>query len=751
MRDYCLGKCMRQNRFLHILSLLIILTVSLLTFLGMQTRQAETMAMTPTFEADFTVYPDGWVSIDGLVNQTVYSYPYSPPQPTGYTTLEFGWDGSLGASVRSMYTLPNETVAEFPLNATTLSVHSKKVGDTLTSQVNATVVIPPVIEEWSPLSMTDLSLVSECEAGEINGNLTVIVAGYPASTIDFSGNATQLSFVGEATIPFVSFQGFEINRSVVEESLNFFVENFIGQGPYSLWNLTEGLAECPSELFSNVTTFYDNYASVSFEMQIQGNLTSLAGKLLVSSSYYPWGYPYAFPPEVEAMINRFLDSALDRVQRDVVQMTYTYSDRKLVFKESTTVIAAGFREYIDDIGDILTSIPDMPSGMDTLIDILLTETYASIESYEFSATYSLVGEFVKEGRITCALDVVFSGDLNEEINFIRAKAVSYYLATMPTGYPVPWQLEFINSTSVDIGSLKLSYNISTSSVLMGWQNLRVHPPREILNATHFRVSRVFNLTKPTYGLEVQGRITVSAGSNITHTVSIVRPSSVSVPDSVVEGEMMVWENQTLSSIEDLVFRIESVVEGSYSAGVIDNPGEVTEESPFIIDATNEANATLTITSISSPATIVVRNQTDVDVAEPSPGSLLLLGNYIEIVCEEGVAVNATIRIDYSPEDLAEAGLDENTLRIYYWDAGVEEWVGVETYLNAEEHYAWAVIDHFSTWGLFGQLITPFWMQWWFYAIVGVVVVVAMVLVFVSLRRRRSLTPEISGVTGETEE
>lgn len=742
---------MKQKRFLHSISLLIVLAASLLTFLGMQTHQAETQAMTPTVEADFTVYPDGWVSIDGLVNQPVYTYQYSPPQPTGYTTLEFGWDGSLEASVRSRYTLPKEIVTQFPLNSTTLSVQSKKVGDTLTSQVNATVVIPPVIEEWSPLSMADLSLVSECETGEIDGNVTVIVAGYPASTIDFFGNATQLSFVGEATIPFVSFQGFEINRSVVEESLNFFVENFIGQGPYSLWNLTEGLAECPSELFSNVTTFYDNYASVSFEMQIQGNLTSLVGKLLVSLSYYPWGYPYSYPPEVEAMIYRFLDSALDRVQRDVVQMTYTYSDRKLVFRESTTAVAAGFKEDIGDISGFLTSIPGIPSGMDTLIDILLTETYASIESYEFSATYSLVGEFVKEGRIMCSLDVVFSGDLNEEVNFIKAKVVSYYFATMPTGYPVPWQLGFMNSTLVDVDNLKLSYNISTSSVLMGWKNLRVCPPRETLNATHFRVSRIFNLTKPTYGLEMQGRITVSAGCNVTHTVSIVRPSSVPDPDSVVDGEMMVWENQTLSGIQDLVFKIESVIEGSYCVGVIENPEEVTEESPFIIDAASEANVTLKIISISSPATIVIRNHTDVGVVEPPPSSLLLLGNYIEIVGEDGVAVNATIQIDYSLEELAAAGLDESALRIYYWDAGVGEWVEVETYLNAEEHYAWAVIDHFSIWGLFGQLSTPFWMQWWFYAIMGVVVVAVLALVFVSLRRRKSPTPEISDVSGGTGE
>ncbi len=747
---------MRQNRILQVISLIVILIPSFLIFFGVQTRQAKSESLTPLPEVKFMVYPDGWISIDGLVNQTVDPLPFSSPQPTGYSTLEFGWDGSPKASLRSTLTLPNETVADFPLNSTTLSIHTKKVGDILSSQLDATVILPPAIEEvLDPLSSTDLSLVSEYEAGEINGNITVIVVGYPASTINFFGNVTQLKLEGGVSVPFITVQGTVIDRTLVEEFLNY-VDNFLGRGPNSLWNLTEGLVECPSELFSNVVTYYPTYASISFEMQILGNFTSYASKMLTSLAYSSLLGGMYSPSEVDAletMMYEFLSSSLDRVQRDVIQMAYTYSDRKLVLKESTTTVTTGFKE---DIGDVLSSIPslfsEMNVSMEELMDTLLTETYASVKSFEFSAEYSLVGAPVKEGRVTCDLDVVFSGDLNEEINFMTSDLVGYSLTMMPQGYPVPWQLELINSTLMDVGRLKLSVDISESSVLVGWENLKVLPPREVLNATHFGLDKFFNVTNSTNGAEIRALITVLAGSNFTHKVSLVRPSSVPVPDAATGSEIMVWENETLSSLQDLVFVIESAIAGNYSVVVIDDPREVSEESPIIVDATNEANVTLTVTSISSPATIIVRNQTD--VGKPAPGSLLLLGNYIEITSDEGVTVNATIRIDYSPEQLAEAGLDEGTLTIYYWDESVGEWVDVETHLNTEEHYAWAVIDHFSIWALFGELIAaPFWMQWWFYALIGGILAVFVGgLILVSRRRGKASTSEVSDVpSGETGE
>jgi len=730
---------MNKGKKLHIAGLMFILTVSLLPFFGAETHPVKAQlipAPTTKMETKFIVYPDGWVSTGALINQTVPSYPqYGPPPPTGYATLKFGWDGLLKASVDSVYTLPKENVKDFPLNSTTLSIHARKLGDTVTSQINATVTMPSSVRSAFPFNMTDLSLVSDYQAGKINGNLTIIVAGYPAGPIDFSGNRTHISLTGTAIVPFLSFQGVTIDRTMVVQVLNYLILNFTGRDPGSLWDVTDGVAEISS--FSNTTTFNDNYASVSFEMQIQGDFIGSLSKL---------PFPIFGVPVPESLMAKALNSTLDKVQRDTVQLAYTYSDGKLVYKETTIVTTTDFTE---DLQDILTSIPDMPYSLKALIDALLGKIYASIDSAELSATYSLVGEFVKEGRITFALDMTFGGDLNEELNYIRAKVLSYYMATLPTWVPVPWQSTFINETLVDVGRLKLSFNVTTSSVVLGWENLRVLPPKDVINATHFKLKRFFNLTyaPPTY--ETPVKITVEGGNNVTHTVSLYRPSNVPAPNSATNSKTMVWENQTLSGIQDLTFKIEPVITGPLAAGTITNPALVTEANPFTIDASEEAMTTLIINSISAPATIIVRNQTEAPGVMSAPATFSMLGTYVEVLSSEEVDVNATIRINYTPEQLAAAGIDESTLKIHYWDADLEDWVEVDTQVNAEEHYAWATIDHFNIWGLFGQPVAPFWTQWWFYAIIGVVIVVV-AGAFILMRKQKTAVHKTPEVTSETD-
>jgi len=736
---------MNKGKKLHIAGLMFILTVSLLPFFGAETHPVKAQlipAPTTKMETKFIVYPDGWVSTGALINQTVPSYPqYGPPPPTGYATLKFGWDGLLKASMDSVYTLPKENVKDFPLNSTTLSIHARKLGDTVTSQLNATVTMPSSVKSAFPFNMTDLSLVSDYQAGKINGNLTIIVVGYPTGTIDFSGNKTHIRLTGTAIVPFLSFQDVTIDRTMVIQALNYMV-NLTGRGPGSLWDVTDGLMEATS--FSDTTTFNDDYASVLFEMQIEGDLIALLSKLPMS---FFMGYPY--PPEMdgvlESLMYKALNFTLSRIQRDTVQLAYTYSDGKLVYKETTIATTTDFTE---DLQDILTSIPDMPSSLEALIDALLGKIYASIDSAELSATYSLVGEFVKGGRITFALDMTFGGDLDEELNYIRAKVLSYYMATLPTGVPVPW-LTFINETLVDVGNLKLSFNVTTSSVVFGWENLRVLPPRDVINATHFKLKRFFNLTyaPPTY--ETPVKITVEGGDNVTHTVSLYRPSNVPAPNSTTNSKTMVWENQTLSGIQDLTFKIEPVITGPLAAGTIINPALVTEANPFTIDASEEAMTTLTINSISAPVTIVVKNQTEAPGVMPAPATFSMLGTYVEIISTEEVDVNATIRINYTPEQLTAAGVDESMLKIYYWDADLEDWVEVDTQVNTEEHYAWATIDHFSIWGLFGQPVAPFWTQWWFYAIIGVVIVVV-AGAFILMRKQKMAVHKTPEVTSETD-
>lgn len=66
--------------------------------------------------------------------------------------------------------------------------------------------------------------------------------------------------------------------------------------------------------------------------------------------------------------------------------------------------------------------------------------------------------------------------------------------------------------------------------------------------------------------------------------------------------------------------------------------------------------------------------------------------------------SATINISYTDAEVSAAGLDENTLRLYFFNSTSNGWIafnppkgGVDTANN----YVWAITNHFSTWGIFG--------------------------------------------------
>jgi len=204
---------------------------------------------------------------------------------------------------------------------------------------------------------------------------------------------------------------------------------------------------------------------------------------------------------------------------------------------------------------------------------------------------------------------------------------------------------------------------------------------------------------------------------------------------------MVWNNQTLSNLKDLIFNIRS--EAGVAVFDIANPELVSAEDPFIIDARETAAAMLFIIQISKPVTIIIRNVTaPPEGVGPPPGRFKVLGNYVEIIASEtGISVNATIRIYYTPEQLEAAGLDEDTLEIHYWDATLDEWVAVESHVNTTEHYVWAIIDHFSLWVIMGKPPSPsIWTQLWFWALIGCIIVVVVAATLYVVRRKRQPSP-----------
>jgi hypothetical protein len=130
--------------------------------------------------------------------------------------------------------------------------------------------------------------------------------------------------------------------------------------------------------------------------------------------------------------------------------------------------------------------------------------------------------------------------------------------------------------------------------------------------------------------------------------------------------------------------------------------DVKNETDTILDifiTQNLTNVMINITTYDAPIV-----QTAFGVAE--------LNKYIAIEASPELADNLSwvmIKMYYTDAEVAAAGLDESTLRIYYYNATDDSW---EAYnpprggVNTAENYVWANATHFSLWGIFGSVPTP---------------------------------------------
>jgi hypothetical protein len=160
----------------------------------------------------------------------------------------------------------------------------------------------------------------------------------------------------------------------------------------------------------------------------------------------------------------------------------------------------------------------------------------------------------------------------------------------------------------------------------------------------------------------------------------------------------------------------------------------------MVNASKEAATLLTISLISSPVTVIIRNITEPAGVEPPPVTWRVLGNYVQIIVDKSdVTVNATIRFYYTLKQLQDAGVDENTLKIHFWNTTLGQWMPVESHVNADEHYVWAIVDHFSLWVIMGQEppspTTPLWL--WFTMVVFATATIATTTLYIKKRNNRT--------------
>jgi len=568
---------------------------------------------------------------------------------------------------------------------------------------------------------------------------------------------------------------------------------------------TKGDANYSPDYWSGNNT----YNGMLSENYLIGNVSSRVPLLgyLLGYSYYP------YPQGTVAPRMSLWKAIFSSVQSMSVQLSYSSADKRFDFQFT---LAHRLKALVDEIALILPEAlpPETPPEIRTFVESLLNATYASVDSVFVSSIY-------EKGKANFEATASIEGDLSAEVNYVKDLCFQLIGAQWRRyNVTVPWQVDFINQTKVDLSNFEISAKLGETSFEGKIRGLTFMPPIDAKNATHFKLERFFNLTAPQYpgqqefpGQNQKLKITIEGGSNATHVVAIFRdPQTVPEPDfTAPDGRSMVWFNQTLSSLKDLVFKIElrptgtltvtttpvageilvngtswglapqsrvvqigtytvsfgaregyttpanqlaiiyenieTSIEGVYQpipgivVAEITRPELISATNPFIVNATKDAATYITISQISHPVTIIIKNITEPVGVQPPPGTWKVLGNYVQItVNNTDITVNATIRIYYTLEQLEASGLDENTLQIHFWNTTSEEWEPIESHVNTEEHHVWAVIDHFSLFAIMGQpseAAAPLPTQLWFLAIVSVVIIAVIIVSTIYIRRRKT--------------
>ena len=76
------------------------------------------------------------------------------------------------------------------------------------------------------------------------------------------------------------------------------------------------------------------------------------------------------------------------------------------------------------------------------------------------------------------------------------------------------------------------------------------------------------------------------------------------------------------------------------------------------------------------------------------------------------ALMYTLQMTYTDQQLFDAGVDEATLAIQYWNASAETWTLLPSVVDAEANVVETTLTHFSIFTLTGTELT-FWTQPWF--------------------------------------
>jgi parallel beta-helix repeat protein len=119
----------------------------------------------------------------------------------------------------------------------------------------------------------------------------------------------------------------------------------------------------------------------------------------------------------------------------------------------------------------------------------------------------------------------------------------------------------------------------------------------------------------------------------------------------------------------------------------------------------DSNITL---SLAEDVTVTISIVPETPNSTPSSGLITLKGIDIEVDSStSGNLTWALIKIFYNESELTEAGIDESTLKIYFYNATSSGWqLEPNQGVDIVNNYVWANVTHFSLFGVFGSVEVP---------------------------------------------